>query len=241
MNYGSKLNELHLTKTRRMPSLTRTDHVLLKVKAVSLNPIDLLMLRGYGVSSFNFVRRFGSDLGIFGLSNSDNISEFGTHGLPMTPGRDFAGEVVDFGPSVAHNQINEKRFGIGSRVAGSTWPFLSSMGSGSLAQYILCPVRYLAPIPTNVDFTQATILGFAGLTAWSSLVSIGKLKPKSIDEIKIDLKCGPRILITGASGAVGMIAAQLCKLWGVYVDVTCPSDEQAISCLKNLNVDNVRS
>ncbi|KAK4468736.1 hypothetical protein MN116_007912 [Schistosoma mekongi] len=224
-------SELHLTKTRRMPSITRPDQLLIKVKAVSLNPVDSLLIYGYGSSSFNLLRRFASNceyLGIPDIATAENAD------FPFTPGRDFSGQIIDIGPEVASSSnSSSKKLIIGTNVAGATWPFLSTTGSGSLAEYIICPASYVASVPSNVPFITAAALGYAGLTAWSALVDSGGVKPVNKSTSP------PSILITGATGGVGFIAAQLAKLWGWKVHVTCPGDEKAFDLMNSLQVDQV--
>ncbi|CAH8539894.1 unnamed protein product [Schistosoma turkestanicum] len=228
-------SELHLTKTRRMPSITRPDQVLIKVKAASLNPVDSLLVYGYGSTSFNLLRRFASNYGCFGLP--DNATTENAN-FPFTPGRDFAGEIVDIGSEVASSRSigkSNNKLSIGTHVAGATWPFLSTTGSGSLAEYIVCPANYVTPLPSNVSFTSAAALAYAGLTAWSALVDCGGINPSSSSSSSSDYS----ILITGATGGVGFIAAQLAKLWGWKVHVTCPNDKKALDLMNILQIDEI--
>ncbi|CAH8863799.1 unnamed protein product [Trichobilharzia szidati] len=233
-------SELHLTKTRRMPSIVRPDQILIKVKAASLNPVDSLLIYGYGSSSFNLLRRFTSTCGCLGVPNIENTMTSENSGFPFTPGRDFAGEIVDIGPDV-----NSSNLTIGTNVAGATWPFLSSTGSGALAEYITCPADYVAPLPRNVSYVQAAALGYAGLTAWSALVDTGGIRPvirrmsqTTPTPVSTSLS-NNLILITGATGGVGFIAAQLAKLWGWRVHVTCPGDDKALALMKSLQVEEI--
>ncbi|CAI2732060.1 unnamed protein product [Schistosoma spindalis] len=225
-------SELHFTRTRRMPNITRPDQLLIKVKAASLNPVDSLLVYGYGSSSFSLLRRFTSNYGCFGLPDATTVENAD---FPFTPGRDFSGQIVDIGSEVAlSNLTRQNKLVIGTNVAGATWPFLSTTGSGSLAEYIVCPADYVAPLPSNVSFISAAALGYAGLTAWSALVDAGGINPVS--------KSSPSdysILITGATGGVGLIAAQLAKLWGWRVHVTCPSDKKALDLMNVLQVDEI--
>nr|CAH8863674.1 unnamed protein product [Trichobilharzia regenti] len=239
-------SELHLTKTRRMPSIIRPDQILIKVKAASLNPVDSLLIYGYGSSSFNLLRRFTSPCGCFGVPNIENtMTSENNSGFPFTPGRDFAGEIVDIGPEVkSSNRTNNIKISIGTNVAGATWPFLSSTGSGALAEYIICPAEYVAPLPKNVSYLHAAALGYAGLTAWSALVDTGGIRPvrqrmSQTTRTPSQLLSNNLILITGATGGVGFIAAQLAKLWGWRVHVTCPGDDKALALMKSLEVEEV--
>jgi NADPH:quinone reductase-like Zn-dependent oxidoreductase len=59
--------------------------------------------------------------------------------------------------------------------------------------------------PKQIDFDIAASVPVGALTAWQGIFDHGKLAS------------GQRILITGASGAVGSMAVQLAKVKGAYV------------------------
>ncbi|KAF9902074.1 hypothetical protein BX616_002050 [Lobosporangium transversale] len=70
------------------------------------------------------------------------------------------------------------------------------------------------------------VLGMPGLTAYSSLKDIGK--PKA----------GETIFISAASGAVGQLAGQLAKAWGLTVIGSAGSDEKVDYLLKEVGFDH---
>ncbi|KAF9284401.1 hypothetical protein BGZ68_004709 [Mortierella alpina] len=69
------------------------------------------------------------------------------------------------------------------------------------------------------------VLGMPGLTAYAALKDIGK--PKA----------GETIFISAASGAVGQLAGQLAKAWGLTVIGSAGSDEKVDHLLKNVGFD----
>lgn len=85
----------------------------------------------------------------------------------------------------------------GARVVGM-------LGEGAWAEQVAAPVRNLAVIPASLSFERAATLPIAGLTALYALEKRGGL-------------LGRRVLITGASGGVGIFAAQLARLAGASV------------------------
>ncbi|KAF9926723.1 hypothetical protein FBU30_003755 [Linnemannia zychae] len=69
------------------------------------------------------------------------------------------------------------------------------------------------------------VLGMPGLAAYAPLKDIGK--PKA----------GETIFISAASGAVGQLAGQLCKVWGLTVIGSVGSDEK-VEYLKSIGFDH---
>jgi NADPH:quinone reductase-like Zn-dependent oxidoreductase len=77
--------------------------------------------------------------------------------------------------------------------------------SGGYAEYAAAPASELVRKPKQVDFDTAASVPVGALTAWQGIFDLGKLAS------------GQRILITGASGAVGSMAVQLAKVKGAHV------------------------
>ncbi|KAJ5733626.1 hypothetical protein N7493_002412 [Penicillium malachiteum] len=74
------------------------------------------------------------------------------------------------------------------------------------ADYVVCLPNEVALKPTTISHAQAAALPIPLLTAWEALTDHAKVKS------------GMRVFITGASGAVGMMAVQLAKkLAGAHV------------------------
>jgi NADPH:quinone reductase-like Zn-dependent oxidoreductase len=90
---------------------------------------------------------------------------------------------------------------VGQRVCGLTdW-----YRDGTLAEYVAVEARNLAPLPGDVDFTAGAALVMPGLTAWQGLFEHGRLR------------AGQTVLVHGAAGIVGSMAAQLAREAGAYV------------------------
>lgn len=112
-------------------------------------------------------------------------------------GAELAGEVEAVGKNVT-------RFQVGDRVFGMT-----GMGMGCHAQYRSLPESgALAHIPSNLTYEEAASLPFGGTTA--------------LDFFRRgQVKAGDRVLINGASGAVGVAAVQLARHFGAEVTAVC--------------------
>jgi NADPH:quinone reductase-like Zn-dependent oxidoreductase len=117
--------------------------------------------------------------------------------LPHVPGVDVAGTVDALGDGVTGLQA-------GDHVVG----FLPFVADGASADYVLVSAESLAPSPTSIPLADAAALPVVGLTAWQGLFE------------HAELRSGQRILVNGASGAVGGYAVQLAKAAGAHVIAT---------------------
>jgi NADPH:quinone reductase len=128
------------------------------------------------------------------------------HEFPVTLGRDFAG-VVEQVADVTEVSAGDEVFG-----------FVPAMGptvhAGSWAESIVVPEAGLTRTPDGVDTATA---GAAPLAAVTAAMCVDAL----------DLSPGDRVLIIGATGGVGSIAAQLATAAGATVLAPAlPEDEQ---------------
>ena len=80
--------------------------------------------------------------------------------------------------------------------------------------------RALAPLPAYLG-----VLGMPGFTGWYGLKEIGK--PKA----------GETLVVSGAAGAVGLLAAQIGKLLGCRVVGTAGTDDKCAYLTKELGLD----
>ena len=115
---------------------------------------------------------------------------------------------------------NVTKFRPGDRVVGS-----HGFKFGLHAEYALfTEADALVPIPDGVADQDALAVLFGGSTAqW--FFKAGGLAP------------GKRVLINGASGAVGVMAVQLAKLAGAHVAGVCSSGNEAL--VRSLGADHV--
>lgn len=130
-----------------------------------------------------------------------------------TTGTDFAGIVEAVGPDVSG-------FRVGSRVFG-----FDDNGLSSHATYLLISEKKaLAEIPANCSFEQAAA-SLEGAHYAYNFIS------------KVDLGPNHRVLINGASGAIGSAALQLVKARGSMVTAVCNTKNTAR--IKALGADRV--
>ena len=80
--------------------------------------------------------------------------------------------------------------------------------AGAFAEYAVVPAQRLAPKPANLSFEEAAATSSA-ITALQGLRDVGAIQG------------GQKVLINGASGAVGSWAIQIAKAFGAEVTAVC--------------------
>ncbi|MGF7146429.1 NADPH:quinone reductase-like Zn-dependent oxidoreductase [Sphingomonas zeicaulis] len=115
------------------------------------------------------------------------------------PGWDLAG-IVEAAP--AGSSLSP-----GARVVGLKF-------EGAWAEQVVLPPTYLSRIPDEVDFEAASVLPVAGMTA---LLTLGKKQ----------LEAGGKLLVTAATGGVGLLAVQLAAAAGAHVTAYLRTEEDA--------------
>lgn len=134
---------------------------------------------------------------------------------PVIPGIECVGEVAD--PS-------DSGFPTGQKVCA----LMGGMGrsfNGSYAEYALLPENHVFPVTSSLSWTEMAAVPETYFTAWGSLFQC------------LHLKEGERLLIRGATCALGYAAAQIARTCGAYVIGTTHRKEK-MSLLKE-RVDEI--
>lgn len=120
----------------------------------------------------------------FGV-NRGELTLLATRDEGWIPGQDVAGEVIQ---GAADGSGPREGVSVAGLADWHGW-----------AEQVAVPAHRLATIPDGVDYPTAAALPMAGTTAANLLILGGKIE-------------GRRVLVTGASGGVGHLAAQLAQL-----------------------------
>jgi len=129
------------------------------------------------------------------------------------PGTDFAGIVEEIGKEV-------KQFRVGDKV----WGFDDS-GLESNAEFmVLHEDKYVLTIPDNLTFEQAAASAEGAHYAYNFIK-------------KVKIIEGQRVLVNGATGAIGSAAVQILKTFNVWITATC--NTKNVNLVESLGADKI--
>ena len=190
----------------------KSDEVLVRVKATSVNHLDLWVRKGLPGVRFP---------------------------LPLIPGVDAAGVVAEQGDAVTHVNPGERVVvaqGIscghcmyclnGADNLCKDYRLIGEHRDGADAEFLTVPGRNVIKLSDGVSFEQAAAGSLVFLTAWQMLTDKAQVKP------------GQDVLVIGASSGVGSAGIQIAKLHGARVIALTSSDEKAARA-KKLGADEV--
>jgi NADPH:quinone reductase-like Zn-dependent oxidoreductase len=128
------------------------------------------------------------------------------------PGTEFAGKIEEIGKNVKSFKIGDKVFGF------------DDQGSGSHAQYMTISEDKALTIPKNITYEQAAASTEGAHYAYNFIN-------------KVNIKSGQKVLVNGATGAIGSAAVQLLEYFGVNVTAVC--NTKNIELVKSLGADKI--
>ena len=121
--------------------------------------------------------------------------------LPYSPGHDAAGIIE----AVGHEAKTSLK--VGQRV------FITGKNSGAYQEYSVAEDTFVFPLHQRMSLAQGASLGTPYFTAYKALIMGADTKP------------GEKVLIHGASGAVGTAAIQIARALGATVVGTAGTKE----------------
>jgi NADPH:quinone reductase-like Zn-dependent oxidoreductase len=186
----------------------RKDQVLVRVRACSLNHLDIWVRKGLpGVK------------------------------LPHILGSDIAGEVVEVGEYVSGFKAGQRVLVAPMHFCGRCpkcvaglqnqcreFTVLGNAVDGGNCELIAVPAANVIAIPDSLDFNQAASVPLVFVTAWHMLVGRAGIRP------------GQTVLVLGASSGVGIAAIQIAKLFHCRV-ITTAGDETKLAKGRELGAD----
>ena len=187
----------------------RKDQVLVKVKACSLNHLDLWVRKGLpGVK------------------------------LPHILGSDIAGEVVEVGEYVSGIRSGQRVLVAPMHFCGHCvkclagvqnqcreFTVLGNAVDGGNCELFAASAASIIPIPDLLTFDQAASVPLVFVTAWHMLVGLAGVRP------------GQTVLVLGASSGVGIAAIQIANMFHCRV-ITTAGDEAKLEKGTALGADH---
>ena len=128
------------------------------------------------------------------------------------PGTSFAGEIIEVGDAISSFKPGDRVFGFDDEVASSH------------AEYLCITEDKIAMMPDNVGYAEAAASPEGAHYALNFINKVG-------------LQRGDKVMVYGASGAIGSAAVQLLKHLDVEVTAVCSS--RHVDAVKSLGADRI--
>lgn len=177
-------------------SQPRKDQVLVRVKACSLNHLDLWVRKG--LPGVKLPHILGSDIAGEIVEIGEYVTGFNPRQRVLIAPMHFCGHCTKCLAGV-QNQCRE-------------FAVLGNTVDGGNCELIAVPARSLIPIPDSFNTDQAASVPLVFVTAWHMLVGLAGVRP------------GQTVLVLGGSSGVGIAAIQIAKLFRCRVITTAGSD-----------------
>jgi NADPH:quinone reductase-like Zn-dependent oxidoreductase len=186
--------------------------ILVRVRAVAINHLDLWVRRGLPSLKLTYPHRLGADI---------------------------AGEVEALGPGARGAKVGDKvvlnpgvscgvceRCLSGEDTLCRQYGILGEHTQGGYARHVVVPDANIVPYPGDLPFTEVAAVPLVFLTAWQMVVDKARVRP------------GQTVLVQAAGSGVSSAAIQIAKLHGAQVIATAGSDAKAQRALA-LGADHV--
>lgn len=181
------------------PELGASD-VLVRVKAVALNHLDVFVRRGWPGLNLPLPHVLGSDV-------SGVIERVGAGVQGLAPGTPV---IVQPGVSCMRCEACLS----GRDNACRSYGIVGENRTGGYAELIAVPHHNVVPKPENLSFDEAAAAPLVLMTAWEMLVRRAAVQP------------GEWVLVQAAGSGVGSAGVQVAKLLGAKVIATAGSPDK---------------
>ncbi len=176
----------------------RPGDAIVRVRAVSLNHLDIWQRRGIERVRIPFPHVSGADVAGEVVSAPDGSLAAGTR-VMLQPGLS-CGQCL----RCLEGRDNEcPRYDV-----------LGYQSDGGYAEYVCVPAANLIAIPDAIGFVEASAFPLTFLTAWHMLITRARLE------------AGESVLVLGAGSGVGQAAIQIARLHAAHVIATAGTDEK---------------
>jgi len=182
------------------PRISSPNEVIVKLKAASVNHIDIWVRLGATGIAIPMPHILGGD-------GAGVILEMGGEVNNVKPG-DAVCLYLFSGCGQCEFCLSHRDF---------MCVYVRALGErldGTYAEYVRLPAENCFPIPAGMSFAEAAAFPLVFVTVWRMLITHARLKP------------GETILIIGIGGGVAGAALQVAKKIGANVIVTSGSDEK---------------
>lgn len=176
------------------------DEVLVRVKACSINHLDIWVRGGIPAYKISLPHISGCDV-------SGIVEKIGEDVLNIN-----IGDRVIIAPGLSCFKCNYCLSGHDNLCL--SYRIMGAGTDGGYAEYTKAPAINIIPIPEKISFEEAAAFPLVFLTAWHMLITRCGLKP------------GQDVLVHAAGSGVGSAAIQIARLAGARVIATAGSDEK---------------
>lgn len=221
------LDKLEISNDVEVPQPGKGE-VLIQVLASGMNNTDINTRIGWYSKAVTQATNEGGGTGFAKITDDDAAWSGDALEFPRIQGADVCGRVVAVGEGVSESRIGERvlvrnmlRTYVDYRPY-ECWTFGSNC-DGGFAQYAVAPARETYSVDSTLTDVELAAIPCAYSTAENMLHRAGL--------------GAQRVLITGASGGVGLAAVQLAKRRGAFVIAQCSESKAEI--VKSFGADQV--
>jgi NADPH:quinone reductase-like Zn-dependent oxidoreductase len=197
---GPEVLEIEEARKPVIQGTKRNDLAIVNVKSAALNHLDIVARQGLPGVKIPLPHISGTDIaGVVEQSTSEDSSAVGAKVVvyPAT----FCG-LCRMCLSGQENLCPE-------------FKLIGFFSDGGFAEYVRVPARNLFPIPKGMTFDEASSIPLVFLTAWHSLVTIGKVSKEDV------------VLIPSAGSGLGIACIEVATYLGARIVATVGARSKA--------------